>query len=66
MYYTFLTAHYAILGGRFQILPKIAQKVLSYNFETLHVALTYRKDKIGTLKNGIIPPFSSRNAIHGG
>ena len=46
--------------------PKIAQKELSYNFETLHVVLSYRTNKIGTLKNCIIPQFSSRNAIHGG
>ena len=33
------SSHYAILGGEFQIGPKIAQNEKKYDFETFHVVL---------------------------
>ena len=36
---------------------KIAQKDVSYDFETLHVVLSYQKNMIGTLKSDT-PPFT--------
>ena len=35
-----------------------AQKEISYDFETLHVVLSYQKNMIGTLKKILKPPFT--------
>ena len=58
-WYPPFTPHYDIFGGELNISSWIstAQKEKSYNFEILHVVLSYQKNMIGTLKKNLIPPF---------
>jgi hypothetical protein len=54
------TPHYDILWGELNISSWIstAQKEVSYNFEILHVVLSYQKNIIGIFFTNLIPPLS--------
>ena len=43
-----LPPHHGIFGGETQIKPKLTQKELNYNFETLHELLSNQKNEIWT------------------
>ena len=47
-------------------LTKTALKEMSYDFEILHVVLSYQKNKIATLKQILIPPFTPHYDIFWG